>query len=71
MNNDNDLNLHLSDQMSGWLRYYSAWVSQKNLQCTSKVSARNFLLSIHDNMQCAVQCKIMSKHPCTNPFLSN
>ena len=21
MNNDNDLNLHLHDQMSGWLRY--------------------------------------------------
>ena len=22
MNNDNDLNLHLHDQMSGWLRYW-------------------------------------------------
>ena len=24
MNNDNDLNLHLHDQMSGWLRYWTA-----------------------------------------------
>ena len=23
MNNDNDLNLHLHDQTSGWLRYWS------------------------------------------------
>ena len=25
MNNDNDLNLHLHDQMSGWLRYRGSY----------------------------------------------
>ena len=39
------------------------------LHCTNKVSARTFLLSTDDN-SCAVQCKILSGNPCTNPFLS-
>ena len=29
MNHDNDLNLHLHDQMSGWLRYCT-WLGQKS-----------------------------------------
>ena len=41
MNNDNDLNLHLHDQMSGWLRYWLCHVLQSLPKLNALLKAVN------------------------------